>query len=940
MEVQTFLPKYPDIHHVDDLYDLYDGEDFNDVIFRKKEFYDLKLAELPPENKPERGTLLNHQEIIARFLASHTLYDELLLYHAPGTGKTISAIGTIENVLFSNPNNKSITKAVIIVPSRGLLRKFREEIIFTATKGQYIPESIEDEETPQERRERQYRGGKKLIRPFYQLYTHDQFYKIITTTPTEQLIKNYSNSVIVLDEVHNITNSREYNAYFRFFHIIQNRKILLLTGTPIKDEPKEITKLMNLILPMELQLPIGKDFNNQLLSANNVLLPEAEQILSNAFKGRVSYLKSKTNIVYKYVGEKIPPVYFLPIYGDVMSEFQYGYYQLAYNSDTESKENTDIKRRSFYQNSRQASLFVFPNGSYGMDGYNQYVIQRRNQFFANFLDSRGSVHEKLTRLRQYSAKYANAISTIIENPDQNCFVFTESIRGGGAVLFGLCLEMFGYSRVSGSASRPGKHYAVLSSGITGTNVDKVIESFNRKTNSNGRYIQVLIGGKEIAEGFTFRNIQQIHILTPHWNFSVLDQAIARGIRAFSHRNLPIGTLVRIFLHASVYPNVDPNTLVDLKMYDMSQVKDIINKRIEYLMKVGAFDCALTYDRNVNKNGDDGSRQCEYNDCLYRCEGIRFPYMLSDNDLDKSTYQLYYDEEYTEELINLLKNIFKVQFSITLWELLDLLENKYTLFQLFSSMQNIIENNISFYDKYGFESYLQEDRNMYFLNRDVNASSYLSSYYNEYPAIRTNESFMDAVAYVALSVESLNETIQELCPLPLEQQIVKIATLPMIAQETFIENAIIAGVGSSDLTDWILNYYSDYIINKNNNIYSTFLKSSDNIVRKLSSTGWVNASKTEAANLKPRLFSNPLGIYATLKGKNKKFSIVDLRDVPVQDRELESSKRGKACSSFDKEELLEFTKYLNITGEDWSKKTKGFLCKALEKWFRTNNLIEL
>ncbi len=46
----------------------------------------------------------------------------------------------------------------------------------------------------------------------------------------------------------------------RFIHLLTNKKVLLLTGTPMKDGPQEIASLMNLILPLTQQMPTNKNF--------------------------------------------------------------------------------------------------------------------------------------------------------------------------------------------------------------------------------------------------------------------------------------------------------------------------------------------------------------------------------------------------------------------------------------------------------------------------------------------------------------------------------------------------------------------------------------------------------------------------------------------------------------------------------------------------------
>lgn len=83
MEIQDFLPKYPNIEKFnEDILNPYD-DGFYSSIYKKKEFYDERLS--PTEDLPnEKGTQMKHQKIISRFLSSHTMYDSLLLVHEMG----------------------------------------------------------------------------------------------------------------------------------------------------------------------------------------------------------------------------------------------------------------------------------------------------------------------------------------------------------------------------------------------------------------------------------------------------------------------------------------------------------------------------------------------------------------------------------------------------------------------------------------------------------------------------------------------------------------------------------------------------------------------------------------------------------------------------------------------------------------------------------------
>ena len=68
----------------------------------------------------------------------------------------------------------------------------------------------------------------------------------------------------------------------KFLHKIKNFKIILLSGTPMVNNIKEMIDVMNLILPE----------NNQINTERGLKTEEDINYFKGFFKGRVSYLKS------------------------------------------------------------------------------------------------------------------------------------------------------------------------------------------------------------------------------------------------------------------------------------------------------------------------------------------------------------------------------------------------------------------------------------------------------------------------------------------------------------------------------------------------------------------------------------------------------------------------------------------------------------------------
>lgn len=245
MNIEDFLPKYPNINKSPhDVINTYDDE-FNNTIFRKKEFYDERLDVI--ENIPsEKGTLMKHQRIISRFLSSHTLYDQLLLIHEMGSGKTCSAIGAIEEI---KRESNTIKGAYIFAGGETLLNNFVKELRDKCTSGEYLPEGhVVDGDSKLTEGELKQRS-RKLFEKYYHIKFGDKkhttfqlFAKHLSELTNNEIITKYSNNIIVIDEVHNLREYEYddseikigvYNQFHRFLHLIENSKILLLSGTPM-----------------------------------------------------------------------------------------------------------------------------------------------------------------------------------------------------------------------------------------------------------------------------------------------------------------------------------------------------------------------------------------------------------------------------------------------------------------------------------------------------------------------------------------------------------------------------------------------------------------------------------------------------------------------------------------------------------------------------------
>lgn len=918
MNIENFLPKYPNINNkTENILNPYE-DDFYGVIFKKKEFYDERIPIV--ETFPlEKGMLTKHQTLVARFLSSHTIYDSLLLVHEMGTGKTCAAIGAIEQIKNEANNFKG---AYIFAKGKNLLGNFITELRDKCTAGQYIPErlSYEQKQDSLTEREKTIRT-RKLYEDYYHFSigpnkptTFETFAKHLHKLKDADITAMYSNYIIVIDEVHNLRiqdytegdRISMYTEFHRFLHLVKNCKILLLSGTPMKDTPDEIASVMNLILPLgKDQLPTGDKFLTTYLDFQGKNLYTVKQTkvksLKKRFKGRVSYVKAVQSTVKKeFIGKPhIGKLKYFIVDPVQMSKKQTNAYTKALELDLSGGgEKTGV-----YYNSRQASLFVFPDDSYGQPkipgkkifdpnkGFFKYVTRQKNikTFDVEKLSGgkkkqkptytyklnkdlisaiQGKTDEEtLEKLAKFSAKYASVIRSILNAKNQSCFVYSELVSGSGSIIFAEILKLFGFTAATGreAADKPSKkptlRFGLLTHKTANTTqIRRIINRFNQKDNMHGDVIKVLIGSRVVSEGVSFYNVQQEFIMTPWFNYSETEQAIARGYRYGSHKMLlDAGENPTVYISQLVAMPRKPKENVfsiDLDMYETSEDKDItIKKLLRYLME-SSFDCALTYQRN-HVNGIDKSRECDYQECDYVCDGIDMKNIedeLPIDEIDDSTYQLYYADpkishihkklqklfktyndvdidtiikyfegEYNEEeirnaltsiinksnerlyfkdYINLyarsdiqkiiigIEKLFQTNFRMNLTNIL-LNFPKYTEFEVLTALKNIIDESIVIKNKYGFSSYLREYKNIYFLVNNLTITNdYFSDYYTRVPNIINTKPFSEILNEVQMNL--LPNYIDMMCKITKPSTFFKkIKAVPDNIQEIMIESAISA-----------------------------------------------------------------------------------------------------------------------------------------------------
>jgi hypothetical protein len=279
LEVKDFEKKT----ETDFLYPHLLDKNFNQKIASKKEFndsqYDPEIYDVKEHSKKmcnsKEFTLLPHQTFIGNFLSFQTPYNNLLLYHGLGTGKTCSAITVCEEMR-DYLKQVGIGKRIIIVASPNVQENFKLQLFdprnLKKINGLWSIKSCSgnkfiDEVNPMKMkgftREKIIRQIRKIINLSYLFLGYEQFSNYISRKLNKypdnkrrrnrEIKREFSDRLIVIDEVHNIRSTEDSphkqvaKNLLKMVVNTTNLKLLLLSATPMYNSYKEIIWLINLM---------------------------------------------------------------------------------------------------------------------------------------------------------------------------------------------------------------------------------------------------------------------------------------------------------------------------------------------------------------------------------------------------------------------------------------------------------------------------------------------------------------------------------------------------------------------------------------------------------------------------------------------------------------------------------------------------------------------
>ena len=473
-------------------------------------------------------------------------------------------------------------------------------------------------------------------------------------------IKHMNNSLLIIDEAHQITGNSYGESVMEIIKKSINLKVVLLSATPMKNKADDIVDMLNFIRP--INDPIKRDmvFSSKTLITEIEFKPGGKEYLEKMASGYVSHYRGANPLTFaKRIEKGTKPKSFLftNIVRCKMLFFQKKVYEQALVKSIEDEDTLNRKLQS-------AANMVLPVmdankkniiGLHGTEGITTITEQIKNNhtqlchllnqyFFKSkypnpkelvYLNNQNRLTGKiftLAILKLFSIKFYKALKKINRNINKEAgTIFVNSnLVVSGANLFHEILIQNGYleymendtynitdnticymcgKRHRDHDDNTHEFHPATFMVMTGQNEEDEIPEqkyniiqnvFNNIDNRFGKFLKIIVGTKVMHEGVNLSNVKQVHILDFFWNLGRNEQIVGRAIRHCRHYNIMSRTnpFPQVAEYKYVVSNKNDTLTPEEIAYQKAEKKYIMIKEIERLLKTIAIDCPLNHNGNI------------------------------------------------------------------------------------------------------------------------------------------------------------------------------------------------------------------------------------------------------------------------------------------------------------------------------------------------------
>jgi hypothetical protein len=472
-----------------------------------------------------KENLFEYQRYVYNYMVN-TNNRGILLFHAVGTGKTITSISIAEEF-------RKLNKEIIIISSKSLQSNYKKEI---ETYNKKLNENISENEI------------ENIINDYKFVTSNSKNMISSLNTNLDNVLNNVTkvnleDKIIIIDEAHNLFNSISNGSKIanEFYDLVMNTKkikLIFLSGTPIINDPFEISIAFNLLYgPIKFE---DKTIKTR-IKPYNTILPEYytdfqkyfvdqytnsiknENKFKNRIYGLVSYygdmyfhkLDSVKNEINSIKSKENFPDR-LPIKIEVIEMSQMQNIEYSKARDTEKKENTKFGGQIVREKNLVSTSYRIKSRQLS----NIFISHDKQLTKENFKHYSPKIYSIFQNLQQYKNSISLVYSTFLDY---------------GIYSMVKLLELTDYKLYNKETyNKDTKYYAIFSGEQSIEEKNEILKTVNSEDNKNGELINILLISKSGAEGLDLKNIRSVHIMEPYWNYSLIEQIIARAVRYKSH----------------------------------------------------------------------------------------------------------------------------------------------------------------------------------------------------------------------------------------------------------------------------------------------------------------------------------------------------------------------------------------------------------------------
>lgn len=296
VEKQNMVDMKEDMKNLEDM-SFEEFQRYINRVFREYKYKPIKVENMCARKDSDDRIVkfTESQEFVTNYFVPKHFAKGLLVWHSVGTGKTCTAI-SVKSFLFERMNYS------VIWVTRNTLKEDIWKNMYDKICDHIIREKVKTNKAADTVNLRKYLSKRFLPPMSYRQFSNmlegknDLYNKLVALNGSDDILKN---TLIIIDEAHKLYSKDLVAMEKPNMRVVEEKiqdssscKVLLMTGTPIADDPMEFTKLMNLIMKKDKFPTTFNQFKEEFMEDNDYTA-KGKKEFQNRTKGLISYLNRR-----------------------------------------------------------------------------------------------------------------------------------------------------------------------------------------------------------------------------------------------------------------------------------------------------------------------------------------------------------------------------------------------------------------------------------------------------------------------------------------------------------------------------------------------------------------------------------------------------------------------------------------------------------------------